>query len=247
MLRHIAQCRVPFESGILESGRQQEMADTIRVLLAEDHVVVREGTRELVDRERDMEVVGEAGDGAEAIELTGELRPDVVIMDISMPKVNGIEATKRIKELHPTTAVLILTAYDNEQYIFALLEAGAAGYLLKNVRRDELIDAIRAVHNGEPVLHPQIARKVVQRFRERRGPPAAEEPVRDPLSEREMEVLRLAGKGISNKDIASQLSLSIRTVQAHLGNIFSKLGVGSRTEAVLFALRKGWLTLDEEE
>jgi len=222
--------------------------DVIRVLLAEDHVVVREGTRELVQRERDMEVVGEAGDGEEAIELTDELHPDVVIMDISMPRVNGIEATKRIKERHPTTAVLILTAYDNEQYIFALLEAGAAGYLLKNVRRSELIDAIRAVHQGEPVLHPQIARKVVERFRDRKARPSGEEePIRDPLSEREMEVLRLAGKGISNKDIASQLSLSARTVQAHLGNIFSKLGVGSRTEAVLYALRKGWFSLDDEE
>lgn len=221
--------------------------DVIRVLLAEDHVVVREGTRELVQRERDMEVVGEAGDGEEAIELTDELRPDVVIMDISMPRVNGIEATKRIKERHPTTAVLILTAYDNEQYIFALLEAGAAGYLLKNVRRSELIDAIRAVHQGEPVLHPQIARKVIERFRDRKARPSAEEePIRDPLSEREMEVLRLAGKGISNKDIASQLSLSARTVQAHLGNIFSKLGVGSRTEAVLYALRKGWFSLDDD-
>jgi NarL family two-component system response regulator LiaR len=221
--------------------------DKIRVLLAEDHVVVREGTRELVQRERDMEVVGEAGDGQEAIDLTTELRPDVIIMDISMPRVNGIEATKRIKELYPTTAVLILTAYDNEQYIFALLEAGAAGYLLKDVRRSELISAIRAVYSGEPVLHPQIARKVVERFRERKAPSAADEPNRDALSEREMEVLRLAGKGISNKDIASQLSLSVRTVQAHLGNIFSKLGVGSRTEAVLYALKKGWFSLDEDE
>jgi NarL family two-component system response regulator LiaR len=221
--------------------------DKIRVLLAEDHVVVREGTRELVQRERDMEVVGEAGDGQEAIDLTTELRPDVIIMDISMPRVNGIEATKRIKELYPTTAVLILTAYDNEQYIFALLEAGAAGYLLKDVRRSELISAIRAVYSGEPVLHPQIARKVVERFREKRVASAADEPNRDALSEREMEVLRLAGKGISNKDIAAQLSLSVRTVQAHLGNIFSKLGVGSRTEAVLYALKKGWFSLDEDE
>jgi DNA-binding NarL/FixJ family response regulator len=143
------------------------------------------------------------------------------------------------------TAVLILTAYDNEQYIFALLEAGAAGYLLKNVRRSELINAIRAVQRGESVLHPQIARKVVERFRDTRGPVAVEEPGREVLSERELEVLRLAGKGKSNKDIANDLSLSIRTVQAHLGNIFNKLGVGSRTEAVLLALKKGWLTLDE--
>lgn len=220
--------------------------EKIRVLLAEDHVVVREGTRELIQREPDMEVVAEAGDGEEAVELSKRSRPDVVIMDIAMPKVNGIEATKMIKQELPTTAVLILTAYDNEQYIFALLEAGAAGYLLKNVRRSELINAIRAVQRGESVLHPQIARKVVERFRDARGPIVAEEPGREVLSERELEVLRLAGKGKSNKDIAGDLSLSIRTVQAHLGNIFNKLGVGSRTEAVLLALKKGWLTLDEE-
>lgn len=219
--------------------------EKIRVLLAEDHVVVREGTRELIRREQDMEVVGEAGDGEEAIELATKLRPDVVIMDIAMPRVNGIEATKRIKEQLPTTAVLILTAYDNEQYIFALLEAGAAGYLLKNVRRIELIDAVRAVYGGESVLHPVVTRKVLQRFRGAKGT-AAEEVSREILSEREMEVLRLASRGISNKDIAKELVLSVRTVQAHLGNIFNKLGVGSRTEAVLYALRRGWVSLEEE-
>jgi len=219
--------------------------EKIRVLLAEDHVVVREGTRELIRRERDMEVVGEAGDGEEAIELVTKLQPDVVIMDIAMPKVNGIEATRRIKELYPATAVLILTAYDNEQYIFALLEAGAAGYLLKNVRRSELIDAVRAVYAGESVLHPVVTRKVLERFRGAKGK-AGEERGGDILSEREMEVLRLASKGISNKDIARELVVSVRTVQAHLGNIFNKLGVGSRTEAVLYALRRGWLSLEEE-
>jgi len=219
--------------------------EKIRVLLAEDHVLVREGTRELIRRERDMEVVGEAGDGEEAIELVTKLRPDVVLMDIAMPKVNGIEATKRIKQLYPATAVLILTAYDNEQYIFALLEAGAAGYLLKNVRRAELIDAVRSVYAGESVLHPVVTRKVLERFKGTKGMPG-EGGGRDILSEREMEVLRLASKGISNKDIARELVVSVRTVQAHLGNIFNKLGVGSRTEAVLYALRSGWFSLEEE-
>jgi len=219
--------------------------EKIRVLLAEDHVVVREGTRELIRREQDMEVVGEAGDGEEAIELATELRPDVVIMDIAMPRVNGIEATRRIKELYPATAVLILTAYDNEQYIFALLEAGAAGYLLKNVRRSELIHAVRAVYAGESVLHPVVIRKVLQRFSGAKGRPG-EGGGRDTLTERETEVLRLASKGISNKDIARELVVSARTVQAHLGNIFNKLGVGSRTEAVLYALRRGWFSLEEE-
>jgi NarL family two-component system response regulator LiaR len=224
---------------------REELMEKIRVLLAEDHVLVREGTRELIRRERDMEVVGEAGDGEEAIELVTKLRPDVVLMDIAMPKVNGIEATKRIKQLYPATAVLILTAYDNEQYIFALLEAGAAGYLLKNVRRAELIDAVRSVYAGESVLHPVVTRKVLERFKGTKGMPS-EGGGRDILSEREMEVLRLASKGISNKDIAKELVVSVRTVQAHLGNIFNKLGVGSRTEAVLYALRSGWFSLEEE-
>ncbi|MBA7628476.1 Transcriptional regulatory protein DegU [subsurface metagenome] len=216
--------------------------DKIKVLLAEDHVIVREGTREFVQREPDMEVVGEAGDGEEAVKLATELQPDVVVMDIAMPKLNGIEATKRIKELYPSIAVLILTAYDYDQYIFALLEAGAAGYLLKGVRVRELIDAIRAVYAGESVLHPVIARRVIDRLV---SPSPTETQTTEPLSEREIEVLKLAAKGISNKDIAEQLFLSPRTVQAHLGNIFNKLGVASRTEAILYGLRRGWLTLED--
>ncbi|MFC1864596.1 response regulator [Chloroflexota bacterium] len=214
----------------------------IKVLLAEDHVIVREGTRELVQRQSDMEVVGEAGDGEEAVELADKLHPDIVIMDITMPKLNGIEATKQIKALYPTTAVLILTAYDNDQYIFALLEAGAAGYLLKNVRGSELVDAIRAVHAGESVLHPAIARKVINRAV---SPAPTEHQNVEALSEREIEVLKLAAKGISNKDIAEQLFISARTVQTHLSNIFNKLGVASRTEAVLYELRRGSLDLED--
>jgi len=216
----------------------------IKVLLAEDHVIVREGTRDLIQREPDMEVVGEAGDGEEAIEMVNKVRPDVVIMDISMPKLSGIEATKQIKALHPATVVLILTAYDNDQYIFALLEAGAAGYLLKNVRGRELIDAVRAVYAGESVLYPTVARRVISQLVSPFSS-TTEARVTEPLSEREMEVLKLAAKGISNKDIAEQLFLSPRTVQAHLGNIFNKLGVGSRTEAILCGLRRGWFTLED--
>jgi len=214
----------------------------IKVLLAEDHAIVREGTRELIQHEPDMKVIGEAGDGEEAIELAGKLHPDVVIMDIAMPKLNGIEATKRIKELHPTTAVLILTAYDNDQYIFALLEAGAAGYLLKNVRGCELVDAVRAVYAGESVLYPTVARRIIDRLV---SPTPIESQTIESLSKRETEVLKLAAKGISNKDIAQQLFISPRTVQVHLGNIFNKLSVASRTEAVLYGLRRGWLTLED--
>jgi len=207
-------------------------------------VIVREGTRELVQREPDMEVVAEADDGAEAVQLAGKFQPDVVIMDIALPKLNGIEATKQIKALYPATAVLILTAYDNDQYIFALLEAGAAGYLLKTVRGHELIDAIRAVSVGESVLHPKIARKVLSRFMPLATKPS-EERVTELLSERELEVLKLAAKGMSNKDIAEELFLSVRTVQSHLANIFTKLDVGSRTEAILCGLRRGWFTLED--
>jgi len=218
--------------------------DEIRVLLADDHVVVREGTRELIQRERDMEVIGEADDGEEAAKLAVELRPDVVLMDIAMPKLNGIEATRQIKAHCPAIAVLVLSAYDSDQYIFALLEAGAAGYLLKNVRARELIGAIRAVHAGESVLHPAIARRVIDRFRMLQGKPGEEQPD-ESLTEREMEVLRLVAKGMANKDIANGLCLSVRTVQAHLGSIFHKLGVGSRTEAILYGLRRGWFRLED--
>jgi len=214
----------------------------IKVIIADDHELFREGTRNLIQQEPDIEVIGEASDGEEAVDLVTRLKPHVALMDIAMPKLNGIEATKQIKASQPTTAVLILTAYDNDQYILALLEAGAAGYLLKNVRGSDLVNAIRSVHVGEAVLHPSIARKVLNRFgTQEQAPPVQPEE----LSEREMEILRLAATGMSNRDIAGKLFLSRRTVQAHLANIFRKMGVGSRTEAVLQGLRIGWFTLDD--
>ena len=216
----------------------------IRILIADDHAVVREGTRRVLEQESDMEVVGEAGDGEEAVNLATSLKPDVAIMDISMPKMDGIEATRLIKAACPSISVLALSAYDDDQFVFSLLEAGAAGYLLKSVRSRELLDAIRAVYSGESVLHPSIARKVLNRFVSASGKPEGKEPL-GMLSDREMEVLKLAAKGLSNQDIAEKLCLSIRTVQGHLGHIFNKLQVGSRTEAVVRALKEGWVTLDD--
>ena len=216
----------------------------IKVLLADDHVLVREGTSGLLEREHDLKVVAEAGDGEEAVRLATLHRPDVILMDIAMPTLNGIEATRQIKALMPDTAVLVLTAYDDDQYVFALLEAGAAGYLLKDVRGRDLVEAVRAVHAGESVLHPVIARKVIDRYARPPGE-ATQESEPAALSERELEVLTLAGKGLSNREIADNLVLSARTVQAHLSTIFAKLGVGSRTEAVVLALRQGWLTLED--
>jgi len=218
------------------------MAD-IKVLIADDHAVVRDGTRQILEREEDIKVVAEAADGAEAVKLAGSAHPDVAIVDINMPNVDGIEATRQIKSLYPNIAVLILSAYDDDQFVFSLLEAGAAGYLLKSVRGRELVEAVRQVHAGESVLHPAIARKVLNRFVPAPGKAPGQKP--EVLSDREMEVMRLATRGLSNQQIADELFLSLRTVQAHLGHIFNKLQVSSRTEAVVRALKEGWVTLED--
>lgn len=216
----------------------------IRILLADDHALVREGTRELLDREPDMQVVAEAGDGDEAVRLTAAHQPDVALLDIAMPRLGGIEATRQIKNLAPATAILILSAYDDDEYVFALLEAGASGYLLKNVRGRDLVEAIRSVHAGESVLHPVIARKVIERVVQ--PPPSGQtQEELELLTERELEVLRQAARGRSNRDIAADLCLSTRTVQTHLSTVFAKMQVGSRTEAVVQALQRGWLTLED--
>ncbi|OGO19791.1 MAG: DNA-binding response regulator [Chloroflexi bacterium RBG_16_50_9] len=216
----------------------------IKIVIADDHAVVRQGTRSLLERENDMEVVSEAGDGEEAIKVIDQFKPDVAIIDVAMPKLNGVEVTRQVKPRHPSTAILILTAYDDDEYVFALLEAGAAGYLLKDADSREIVDAVRAVHAGESVLHPVIARKVVSRFR----PPATDAGKEKPaieLSEREMEVLKLAARGMSNNDIANALFINVRTVQGHLSSIFNKLSVGSRTEAIFQAVKRGWLSLEQ--
>lgn len=219
------------------------MGTPTRVVIAEDHTVVREGTRQILESSPDIEIVGEAADGEEAIRVVGLQRPDVVILDVVMPVMNGLEAARAIKVQFPEVAILVLTAHDEDQFVFALLQAGAAGYLLKDVPGERLLEAVHAVRAGEPVLHPVVARKVLGRFLP--GPADGDGAAAETLTERELEVLRLAGSGLSNKQIAAQLHLSARTVQAHLGHIFVKLGVASRTEAVILALRQGWITLDE--
>ena len=216
----------------------------ITVVIADDHILVREGTKQLLDEHPGLTVVGEAADGQEAVEVVTRLKPDVVLMDIAMPGTNGIEATRRIKELTPSTSVLVLTAYDDEQYIYALLDAGAAGYLLKNVGGEELARSIYAVAEGESVLHPSIAAKVFKRVTSGAQGLAKAGRV-DQLTERELAVLHLAARGLSNKMIARDLDLSDRTVQVHLSNVFGKLGAASRTEAVITALRRGIVRLED--
>jgi len=215
-----------------------------RILIADDHAVLREGLRQLLERERDFEVVGEAGDGEEAVSLSSKLKPDIVIMDIVMPELSGIEATKLIKQANPATAVLIFTAYSDIRYILGLLEAGACGYLLKNARSSEIAGAIRAVRSGESVLDSMVTHKLLQRAVGLSGD-TGEGMAEGQLTARETEVLRLAARGMSNKDIAEKLFLSLRTVKAHLTNVFNKMGVGSRTEAIMKGFTKGYITLDD--
>ena len=216
----------------------------IKILLVDDHAVLREGMRSLLESDKDFEVVGEASDGEEAVGLVSKLKPDVVLMDIVMPKQNGVEATKRIKQISPATHVLILTAYDDTTYIIGLLEAGACGYLLKHARSSEIKGAIRAVQSGESVLDPVVTRKLIERIigaSKRTG----EYDSKEQLSQREAEVLRLAAKGISTQDIANVLFVSVRTVKAHFTNIFNKMGVKCRTDAIVKGIREGYIMLDD--
>jgi NarL family two-component system response regulator LiaR len=220
------------------------MKEKIRVLIADDHALLREAMRNLLDRQEDMEVVGEASNGEEAVALSLKTRPDIAVIDIVMPKLNGIEASKEIKKVSPGTAIIILTAYDDPQYVLGLLEAGAAGYLLKSARGRDVVAAIRAVREGESVLHPSIIALLLKRAM---GLQVEEDKpgTRESLTEREIEVLKLAAQGMSNKEIAERLSVTVRTVKAHISNLFAKMDVASRTEAILKAVREGWLDLDD--
>jgi two-component system, NarL family, response regulator LiaR len=216
----------------------------IRILIADDHAVLREGMCNLLQQEKDFEIVGEAGDGDEAVRIANETKPDVILMDIVMPKLSGIEATRMIKQSSPASAVLILTAYSDISYILGLLEAGACGYLLKSARSTEVAGAIRAVRSGESVLDSVVTQKLLKRVV---GPStgSTQRQVGGQLTLRENEILRLAAGGMSNKEIADKLFLSLRTVKAHLTNIFNKMGCGSRTDAIIKGLKQGYITLED--
>lgn len=213
--------------------------EKISILLADDHCVVRESIRRFLEDEEVFEVIGEASNGEAVVQMAKTLKPQVIIMDIEMPKLNGIEATKKIKETCPQTAILILTAYDYEEYIFALLEAGASGYLLKDISGKELIRSTYAVVCGEFILHPSVTGVVMKQFRGPRG-----QEITEPLTCRELEVLTYACKGLKNKEIARMLHVSVRTIETHLGHIFGKLGVTSRTQAILTSMKRGLIDLD---
>ncbi len=219
--------------------------ELMRIVLADDHLLMREGTRVILDQCTDMEIVGEAEDGEEALDLIGHLKPDVAILDIRLPKMNGIEVVQRMKNISPSTVALMLTAYDDDDYILALMEAGALGYLLKTTRTNELIDAVRRVGFGEPVLHPAIARKVARLWAKQRG--TTDESHSEQLSPREMTVLELATRGLRNRVIAEELSISVRTVEGHFRGVLSKLGVTSRVEAVLYALSHDLVSLEDSD
>lgn len=210
----------------------------LRVLLAEDHAVVREGTRQILERDPEIVVVGEAADGAEVVALAARLAPDVVLLDLSLPVMNGIEATRLIRSVEPAPRVLILSAYDDEDYVVAAVEAGANGYLLKSAHASDVIAAIRAVASGQIVLHPGVARHLMAR--------GTDNAAREVLTDREIAVLRSAARGNRTKDIATELSVSTRTVEAYFTNIFNKLGVMTRTEAIVHAASRGWVSLERD-
>ena len=217
------------------------MTNPIRVLIADDHPLLRRGLLTILLTEDGMELVGEAVDGEEAIAKARELQPDVVLLDLVMPRVGGLEAIKAIKQVCPTARILILTSFSEEEQIFAALRAGASGYMLKDLAGDDLLKAIRDVHRGGSSLHPAVARKFVEKLTQE-ALPATPGSTGDPLTPREVEVLRLVAAGLTNEQIAAQLVLSQRTVAAHVRSILAKLHLANRTQATLYAIRIGLVT-----
>ena len=213
--------------------------EAIKILIADDHPVVREGLNAMLSREVDFKVVGEAKDGKEAVAKVQEVKPDVVLMDLRMPEMDGVEAMRQIRSTDTDVKFIILTTYSDDDYIFSGIEAGARAYLLKDAPRDELFKAIRAVHKGESLIQPVVASKLLDRFSQlSRRTPSGEE-----LSERELEVLCLMAKGAANKEIGAELKIAQSTVKTHITNIFQKMGVNDRTEAVTQAIKKGLIRI----
>ncbi|MCG3212310.1 MAG: Oxygen regulatory protein NreC [Anaerolineae bacterium] len=215
----------------------------IKVFLAEDHTIVRKGIRSLLDGQPDIEVVGEAANGREAVEQVQKLQPDIVLMDITMPELNGLEATVRIKKEQPHIKVLVLTMYTNEEYIHQLLQAGASGYLDKHTAPNELLLAIQAVHRGDPFLSPSISKTIIEEYLRQSEETELEDNYHK-LSSREREVLQLLAEGYSYKDVAEKLQISVKTVGVHRVNIMEKLNISNSAELVKYAIRKGIISLD---
>ncbi|NJD58222.1 MAG: DNA-binding response regulator [Anaerolineales bacterium] len=214
----------------------------IRVLIVEDHVIVRKGIRALLDETKDIRVIGEANDGLEAVRLADELNPDVLLMDLLMPNMDGIEATRQITLMHPAMHVLVLTSFVGDEKIYPAIKAGAMGYLLKDSEPSELISAIYRVYRGEPFLHPMIARMMMKEIREQ----PVVKPTPDPLTARELEVLHLLAKGLSNEEIADKLVISEVTVRTHISHLLAKLYLANRVQATLYALREGITSIDSD-
>lgn len=218
------------------------MDKAIRVLICDDHAVVREGLRALISTEPGMEIAGEAADGEQAVAAVRTLRPDVTLLDMVMPRMDGLEAIRVIKQEVPDARILVLTSFAEDDMVFPAIKAGALGYLLKDSSPDELIRAIRDVNRGEASLHPSIARRLILELSQ----PTALPPTPEPLTERELEVLRLVAKGYSNEEIASTLIVSERTARGHVSSILSKLHLANRTQAALYALREGIALIDDD-
>ena len=217
------------------------MKKAIRLLITDDHSIVRKGIKALLATEKDMEVVAEAENGAQAVEKAASLKPDVVLMDLVMPEMDGIEATRRIPAEQPGTKILVLTSFAADDKVFPAVKAGALGYLLKDSTPDQLLEAIRQVHRGEPSLEPSIARKVLLEL----SHPAQGRQTTEPLTERELDVLRLIAQGMSNREIAATIFVAEWTVRSHVSNILGKLHLASRTQAALYALRSGLASLED--